>query len=149
MRGSREISLVPSLHRASTDSLLPTNFALQLIKKSYSLINPPPPPSCPFFLHIPSSCRTSPALPLSDGVGRTGTFICLHSQLERLKTEGVVDFPPGCQASRIQRPGLVPDAVCSFSLHSLLTGRHTLALSLVLKTYSTLKQSAWVTKFGA
>ena len=27
----------------------------------------------------------------SDGVGRSGTFLCIHSQLERLKTEGVVD----------------------------------------------------------
>ena len=105
-------------------SYIPTNFALQF--KSYSLIHP-----IPFF----------PVLPLSDGVGRTGTFICLHSQLERLKTEGVVDFLQAVKASRIQRPGLVPDAVCTFSLHSLLTGHHTLALSLVLKTYSTLKQS--------
>ena len=75
-------------------------------------------------------------LPLSDGVGRTGTFICLHSQLERLKTEGVVDFLQAVKASRIQRTGLVPDAVCLLSLHSLLTGHHTvsliLAFSLVL-----------------
>ena len=61
------------------------------------------------FLHPP----LFPVLPLSDGVGRTGTFICLHSQLERLKTEGVVDFLQAVKASRIQRPGLVPDAVCS------------------------------------
>ena len=54
-----------------------------------------------------------PVLPLSDGVGRTGTFICLHFQLERLKTESVVDFLQAVKASRIQRPGLVPDAVCS------------------------------------
>ena len=48
----------------------------------------------------------------SDGVGRTGTFICLHSQLERLKTEGVVDFFQAVKSARIQRAGLVPDAVC-------------------------------------
>ena len=121
-------------------SYIPTNFALQLIKnRILSSPNPLLPAHPPFF----------PVLPLSDGVGRTGTFICLHSQLERLKTEGVVDFLQAVKASRIQRPGLVPDAVCSFSLHSLLMGHHTLALSLVLKTYSTLKQSAWVTKFGA
>ena len=47
----------------------------------------------------------------SDGVGRTGTFICLHSQLERLKTEGVVDFFQAVKSARIQRAGLVPDAV--------------------------------------
>ena len=110
-------------------SYVPTNFALQLIKNR--ILSSP----------RSTSSRTSPffpALPLSDGVGRTGTFICLHSQLERLKTEGVVDFLQAVKASRIQRPGLVPDA---FSLHSLLTGHHTLAQSLVLKTYSTLKQS--------
>ena len=48
---------------------------------------------------------------LSDGVGRTGTFICLHSQLERLKTEGVVDFFQAVKSARIQRAGLVSDAV--------------------------------------
>ena len=48
----------------------------------------------------------------SDGVGRTGTFICLHSQLERLKTEGVVDFFQAVKSARIQRAGLVPNAVC-------------------------------------
>ena len=49
--------------------------------------------------------------PLSDGVGRTGTFICLHSQLERLKTEGVVDFFQAVKSARIQRACLVPDTV--------------------------------------
>ena len=48
----------------------------------------------------------------SDGVGRSGTFICLHSQLERLKTEGVVDLFQSAKSARIQRAGLVPDAVC-------------------------------------
>ena len=52
-------------------------------------------------------------LPLSsDGVGRTGTFICLHSQLERLKTEGVVDVLQAVKSARIQRAGLVRNAVC-------------------------------------
>lgn len=27
----------------------------------------------------------------SDGIGRSGAFICIHSQLESLKTEGEVD----------------------------------------------------------
>ena len=47
----------------------------------------------------------------SDGVGRTGTFICIHAQLERLKTEGVVDFFQFVKSARIQRPGLVMDVV--------------------------------------
>ena len=47
-------------------------------------------------------------------MGRTGTFICIHSQLERLKTEGVVDFFQAAKSARIQRPGLVPDTVGLF-----------------------------------
>ena len=61
----------------------------------------------------------SPLL-FSDGVGRTGTFICLHSQLERLKTEGVVDFFQAVKSARIKRAGLVPDAVCYGALLCLL-----------------------------
>jgi hypothetical protein len=49
--------------------------------------------------------------PCSDGVGRTGTFICIHAQLERLKTEGVVDFFQSIKSARIQRAELVPDVV--------------------------------------
>ena len=37
----------------------------------------------------------------SDGVGRSGTFICLHSQLERLKTEGVMDFFQAAKSARM------------------------------------------------
>ena len=51
----------------------------------------------------------------SDGVGRTGTFICIHAQLERLKTEGVVDFFQSIKSARIQRAGLVPDVVSVMS----------------------------------
>ena len=47
----------------------------------------------------------------SDGIGRTGTFICIHAQLERLKTEGMVDFFQSIKSARMQRVGLVPDVV--------------------------------------
>ena len=47
----------------------------------------------------------------SDGVGRTGTFICIHAQLERLKTEGVFDFFQFIKSVRMQRAGLVSDSV--------------------------------------
>ena len=50
----------------------------------------------------------------SDGVGRTGTFICIHSQLERLKTDGVVDVFQAIRSARTQRAGLVPSTVSSF-----------------------------------
>ena len=48
---------------------------------------------------------------ISDGVVRSGTFICVHSQLERLKTEGVVDVFQAIKSARIQRPGLIPNTV--------------------------------------
>ena len=47
----------------------------------------------------------------SDGVGRTGTFICIHAQLERLKTDGTVDFFQFIKSARLQRAGLVSDLV--------------------------------------
>ena len=42
---------------------------------------------------------------------RTGTFLTIHSQVERLKTEGVVDFLQAIKSARLQRAGLVLDAV--------------------------------------
>ena len=56
----------------------------------------------------------------SDGVGRTGTFICLHSQLERLKTEGVVDFFQAVKSALI----------LDWSLMLYVTHTHLLLLSL-------------------
>ena len=55
----------------------------------------------------------------SDGVGRSGTFICIHSQLERLKTEGVVDFFQAIKSARIQRAGIVPEVVGCISVFRL------------------------------
>ena len=47
----------------------------------------------------------------SDGIGRTGTFICIHAQLERIKTEGVIDIFQFIKTLRISRPNLVPELV--------------------------------------
>ena len=47
----------------------------------------------------------------SDGVSRTGTFLAIHCQLERLKTEGVVDFLQAIKSARLHRPGLVNNTV--------------------------------------
>ena len=44
-------------------------------------------------------------------MGRTGTFICIHAQLEQVKTEGVVDFFQYIKSSRIHRPSLVSELV--------------------------------------
>ena len=46
---------------------------------------------------------------------RSGTFLCIHSQLERLKTEGVVDVFQAIKSARIQRPGVIPNTVCCYS----------------------------------
>ena len=48
----------------------------------------------------------------SDGVGRTGAFICIYSVLERVKTEGVADIFQFIKSSRFQRSGLVKELVC-------------------------------------
>jgi len=45
----------------------------------------------------------------NDGVGRTGTFICIYSQLERIKAEGIADVFQYIKASRLQRPKLVSE----------------------------------------
>ena len=44
-------------------------------------------------------------------MGRTGTFICMHAQIERLKAEGVVDFFQFIKSARLNRPGLVQSVV--------------------------------------
>ncbi|KAL5486487.1 hypothetical protein EMCRGX_G018974 [Ephydatia muelleri] len=47
----------------------------------------------------------------NDGVGRTGTFITMHSELERLKAEGALDVFERVKLCRIARPGLVQNVV--------------------------------------
>ena len=47
----------------------------------------------------------------SDGVGRTGSFICIHAMLERVNTENVIDFFQFIKSSRIHRPELVTELV--------------------------------------
>ena len=63
----------------------------------------------------------------SDGVGRTGTFICLHSQLEQLKTEGVVDIFQAVKSARIQRAGLIADVVSCLSVTVLIVFRRSVS----------------------
>ncbi len=47
----------------------------------------------------------------SDGMGRTGTFITIFSQLERIKTESICDVFQCIKAMRLQRPCMVENAV--------------------------------------
>lgn len=47
----------------------------------------------------------------SDGVGRTGTFIMMHAQMEKIKSEGVMDIFQFIKSARYQRAGLVASKV--------------------------------------
>ena len=62
----------------------------------------------------------SPTPCCSDGSGASGVFVVLYSQLERLKTEHVLDVFQGIKAARIQRMGIVHNAV-SQPLRGLVT----------------------------
>ena len=50
----------------------------------------------------------------SDGMGRSGVFICAMSEVERVKVEGQVDVFQTIKGMRIQRPHMVdtPVSVC-------------------------------------
>ena len=52
--------------------------------------------------------------PCSDGMGRTGTFVCIHAMLERMNAESVVDFFQFVKSSRISRPDIVREQVCIY-----------------------------------
>jgi protein tyrosine phosphatase len=45
----------------------------------------------------------------NDGVGRCGAFLCIHSQLERLKTESEVDIFKYLKTARTRRIGLLSE----------------------------------------
>ena len=54
----------------------------------------------------------------SDGVGRSGAFLCIHSQLERLKTEGEVDVFKYLKSARTKRIGLLSEMVIIRIFHN-------------------------------
>lgn len=57
----------------------------------------------------------------SDGVGRSGTFICMHAQMERMKSEAVVDVFQFIKSVRFQRAGLVANKVRNISRLIIIT----------------------------
>ena len=64
--------------------------------------------------------------PCSDGSGRSGVFVVLYTQLERLKTEHLVDVFQGVKSARTQRMRIVHSAVryyiCdAISAHTLVS----------------------------
>ena len=50
-------------------------------------------------------------LDYSDGVGRTGAFISIHAEMERMKAETVVDLFQFIKGMRVQRAGMVANKV--------------------------------------
>ena len=52
-------------------------------------------------------------------MGRSGAFICIHAQQDRMKTEGVIDVFHYIKSTRIQRAGLVADLVSEAVLSSV------------------------------
>ena len=54
----------------------------------------------------------------SDGIGRSGAFLCIHSQLERLKTDGEVDAFKYLKTARTRRQGLIAELVSLISYSS-------------------------------
>eukprot|EP00731_Ephydatia_muelleri_P016193 Em0009g617a len=54
-----------------------------------------------------SSGNRSITVMCNDGIGRTGAFIGIYAQLERIKTEGIADIFQYIKGARLQCPGLV------------------------------------------
>ncbi len=63
------------------------------------------------FIFMPYTSSPTHTRTCSNGIGRTGVFITLHAQLERLKIEGVVDVFQFIKFARKQREGLVSSPV--------------------------------------
>ena len=53
--------------------------------------------------------------------------MCIHSMLDRLKTEGIVDFFQFIKSSRIHRAGLVAELVHNIHTHIKHVNTHTSA----------------------
>ena len=67
--------------------------------------------------HYPLTIPHTHTHTCSNGIGRTGVFITLHAQLERLKIEGVVDVFQFIKFARKQREGLIS---CPVSLQIVI-----------------------------
>uniref|UniRef100_A0A1X7UYG7 protein-tyrosine-phosphatase n=1 Tax=Amphimedon queenslandica TaxID=400682 RepID=A0A1X7UYG7_AMPQE len=56
----------------------------------------------------------------SDGIGRTGSFMCMYSVLERIKIESVADVFQYIKGARFNRPGLVQNVVQYEFCHDII-----------------------------
>ena len=69
-------------------------------------------------------------------MSRTGTFLTIQSQVERLKVEGVVDVFQAVKSARLHRAGLVSNAVSAASVvdmcfHTYIFCHNTLILKIL------------------
>ena len=61
-------------------------------------------------------CKILCTLCISDGMSRTGVFITVMSEIDRVKVEGEIDIFQTVKAARTARPHMVPTVV-SFTVH--------------------------------
>ena len=75
----------------------------------------------------------------SAGVGRTGTFITLHCQLQKIQTEGTLDIFGFVRGMRRNRCFMVQTEVCKFAVQNVavsLASIHTCIFSYSLSSPS-------------
>ena len=68
----------------------------------------------------------------SDGMGRTGAFICMCSEVERMKMEGSADIFQSVKAARNQRPYMVSTVVSARHIHLNMWNMENTVLSLCI-----------------
>ena len=68
------------------------------------------------YIYIPFKFKMSATFYVfdSDGMNRTGTFICIYSEVEHLRLEGTVDVFQSVKIARCKRPHLVTtEVICN------------------------------------
>ena len=73
-------------------------------------------------------------IPSSDSMGHTDTFLCIHAQLEWVKSEGLVNFFQFVKSSRIHRPS--PSLVSELVIDN---PHNALCHELIIKTVICIK----------
>ena len=73
--------------------------------------------STPMSVSVINKLKPFVSFLFSDGVGRTGAFMTIYSQLERLKVEQTADIFQFVKASRLKRKGLIRQLVSAHFNH--------------------------------
>ena len=80
-----------------------------------------------------------------DGVSHTGTFLTIHCQVERLKTEGVVDFLQAIKSARLQRPGIFNNTVIVICLFESIYPGLSLIVRITMCSVMKWSPHTWTT----